>query len=277
MKLLRDPLLHFMILGAVLFAVYALATGVFSSNQARRVEIGGAEIEFLVANFERQWGRGPTPEEKKRLLDARVREEILYREALAVGLDRNDVVVRRRMVQKMELLTQDLALMTDPTDQELRAFFEERRDEYRVPPRLSFSQIYFNAERRGAAVEQDALLLLAELRSARPQSDRAPERGDPIMLDHDYSRQEPQEVTRIFGDRFAESLFDLEPGWQGPIVSGYGLHLVHVGERMEGRAAKYEEIRDRLLDSYNRVRRQRANEALYRNLADRYEVLIDQD
>jgi len=277
MKFLRDPLVHFLILGAVLFAVYALSTGVFSSNQARRVEIGGAEIEFLVANFERQWGRGPTPEEKQRLIDARVREEILYREALAVGLDRNDVVVRRRMVQKMELLTQDLALMTDPTDEELRAFLEERRDEYRVPPRLSFSQIYFNADRRGAAVEEDALRLLAELRSETAQPGSGSGRGDPIMLDHDYSRKDPQEVARVFGDRFAESLFDLEPGWQGPIVSGYGLHLVHVGEREEGRVAEYEEIRDRLVDSYNRVRRQRANETLFRNLADRYEVLIDED
>jgi len=275
MKLLRDPLLHFVILGAALFAVHAIATGIFSSNQARRVEIGGSEIEFLVANFERQWGRGPTSEEKQRLLDARVREEILYREALAVGLDRNDVVVRRRMVQKMELLTQDLAMMTDPTDDELRAFLEERAEEYRIPPRLSFSQVYFNADRRGAAVEQDARRVLAALRTENLAPSEAVEQGDPIMIDHEYVQRTPDDVRRLFGDRFAEELFALAPGWQGPVVSGYGLHLVHVGERVEGRLPEYEEIRDRLVDDFNRVRRQRANEAFYENLSSRYEVLID--
>ena len=114
------------------------------------------------------------------------RETILYREALAMGLDRGDVVVRRRMTQKMELLTQDLALLTDPTEAELRAFFEERREEYRVPPRASFSQVYFNADRRGAATEEDARRVLAELRAKTPSPDRAPDRGDSTMIGYDF-------------------------------------------------------------------------------------------
>lgn len=275
MKLLRDPLLHFVILGAALFGLYALATGVFSSNQARKVDISGAEIEFLAEGFERQWGREPTTEEVQRLVDGRVREEILYREALAVGLDRNDVVVRRRMVQKMQLLTQDLALMTDPTDEELRAFYDERREEYRVPPRLSFRQVYLNADERGAAVELDAARLLDELRSADSPPERAAELGDPIMLEHEYRRVAPQEVRRVFGDHFASALFELEPGWQGPVLSGYGFHLVFVGERVEGRSPEIGEIRERLLAAYNRFRSETANESFYRNLASRYEVRID--
>ena len=114
MKLLRDPLLHFVILGAALFGVYAQVTGLVSSGDVRRIEIDPPQIEFLAGAFERQWGRPPTPQELRGLIDSRVREEVLYREALAVGLDRDDVVVRRRMVQKMEFLTQDLALLADP-------------------------------------------------------------------------------------------------------------------------------------------------------------------
>ena len=275
MKFLRDPLLHFVVLGAALFAIYALATGLFSSNQARRIEIGNAEVEFLAANFERQWGRAPLPEEMQRLLDARVREEILYREALAVGLDRNDVVVRRRMVQKMELLTQDLALMTDPTEEELRAFLAERGDEYRIPPRLSFSQLYFNVDQRGVDAEPSARQLLAELREGGLSPDQAEQRGDSIMIERDYDRRTPDDVRRVFGERFAEALFELDAGWQGPVVSGYGLHLVHIGDRLEGRMPEYEEVRDRLIDDYNRVRRDRANASFYENLASRYEVSID--
>jgi hypothetical protein len=274
MKLLKDPLLHFLLLGAALFAAYALSTGLFSGEEARRVEIAASEIEFLAANFERQWGRPPTAEELERLTEARVREEILYREALAVGLDRNDVVVRRRMVQKMEMLTQDVALLADPTDEELRAFFEERREDYRIPPRLSFSHVYFNLDRRGPAASDDARRVLAELRSMDPPPPVASERGDSLMIDFEYAGLTPQEVRRTFGDRFAEALFELEPGWQGPIASGFGLHLVHVGERVEGGLPELDQVRERLVNDFNRFRRQQADEALYENLSERYEVVI---
>jgi hypothetical protein len=274
MKLLRDPLLHFALLGALLLGIHALVSGVFSSEETRRVEIGAAEIELLARGFERKWMRPPTPEELQRLVEGRVREEILYREALALGLDRNDGVVRRRMVQKIEMLTQDLALLADPTPEELRAFFEEHRDEYQVPPRRSFSHVYFNLDQRGAAAEADAHRLLAELRALDPAPSRAPGRGDPTMIESDFDLVTPREVRRVFGDRFAESLFALGSGWQGPVLSGYGLHLVHVGERVEARTPELEEIRDRLVYHYNRVRRDEAREALYQGLAGQYEITI---
>jgi len=275
MRFLRDPLLHFAVLGAALLGIYALATGAFSSDDVRRIEIEGAEIDFLARSFERKWMRAPTPEELQRLVESRVREEVLYREALAVGLDRNDVIVRRRMVQKIELLTQDLALLADPTKDELRTFFEEHSEDYRIPPRLSFSHVYFNVDRRGAAAEEDAQRLLAEFRAVARPPRRAPEKGDSIMIESDYTLATPGQVRRVFGNRFAETLFDLESGWQGPVLSGYGLHLVHVGERVEDRMPEYGEIRDRLVNDFNRLRRDEAREALYKGLAGRYEVVID--
>jgi hypothetical protein len=204
-----------------------------------------------------------------------VREEILYREALAVGLDRNDLVVRRRMVQKMELLTQDLASLADPTDDELRAFFAENVDDYRIPPRLSFHQVYFNVDRRGAAAERDARRLLAELRAREPTPRRAPERGDSSLLGRDYGPVTPDEVRRSFGGDFAETLFALEPGWHGPIASGYGLHLVHVDRRIPERLPPFEEIRERLIVDYDRWRGEEAKQRLYRSLEQRYEIVID--
>lgn len=275
MRLLRDPLLHFVILGTALLLIYALTTGVFSSGDVRRIEIGESEIELLAGRFERQWGRAPLPQELRGLLDARVREEVLYREALSVGLDRNDAVVRRRMVQKMELLTEDLALLADPTEDELRTFYDENLDDYRVPSRVSFSHVYFNTDRRGDASEEDARRVLAELRAETPPPTRAPERGDSIMIEYDFPLATPDELRRVFGTRFADAVFELEPGWQGPVVSGYGLHLVHVGQRVEGRVREYEMVRDRLIEHYNRVRRDRASDALYESLASRYEIVID--
>lgn len=277
MKLLREPLFHFFVIGAALFLVYSVASDYFSSDAGRNIEISQADIELLAETFARQWQRPPTEEELRNLVQARVREEVLYREALAVGLDQDDLVVRRRMVQKMELLSQDLALLADPTDQELQAFFQERLENYRVPPRISFSHIYFNLDNRGAEAEEHARAVLAELQAEDPPPRRDPERGDRFMLQYDYSLLAPQEVQQQFGARFSETLFELEDGWHGPVVSGYGLHLVNVVQRVEDRIPQYEEVRDRLIADYNRMRRDRAIEALYQGLLQEYNVKIDDE
>ncbi len=276
MKWLREPLIHFAIIGAVLFLTYAVASDLFAVDEARRIVISGSEIELLADRWGRQWQRPPTADELRGLVDARIREEVLYREAQAMGLDLNDVVVRRRMVQKMELLSQDLALLADPTDQELRAFFDENREDYRVPPRISFSHVYFNADRREEATLEDAERVLAEIRAQIPQPAAAPERGDRFMLAYDYSLRTPQEVQQAFGGRFAEEVFELEPGWHGPVLSGYGVHLVHITDRVESRLPEYVEVRDRLVNDFNRMRSERAKEALYEGLSARYEIEIDE-
>jgi len=277
MKFLRDPLIQFVFLGAVFFGVYAFASDAFTKDESRRITISEAEIEFLMAGWERQWSRPPTAQELRSLIDARVREEVLYRAALAVGLDENDMVVRRRMVQKMELLTQDLALLADPTDQELQAFYQENPDDYRLPPRIEFSHVYFNLDRRGSSAAQDAEAVLAEIQGESPQPRSAPNRGDRFMLQYDYPLSSPQEVQRALGGRFAQAVMELAPGWHGPIASGYGLHLVNIVEREEGRAPDYNEIRDRLVLDYNRMRSERAKDALYEGLATEYDIEIDDE
>ena len=132
MKWLKEPLVLFILLGAALTLVYSVASGAFAADESKTVAMDAAEIEILAANWERQWQRPPTEAELRGLVDARVREEVLYRAAQSMGLDRNDIVVRRRMVQKMELLSQDLATITDPPEADLRAFFEENREDYRA-------------------------------------------------------------------------------------------------------------------------------------------------
>jgi hypothetical protein len=277
MKILREPLAQFVILGLVLLFVYGITSDLFSSDAGRSIEMTADDITLLSQTFQAQWQRPPTEEELRNLVDARIREEVLYREALAVGLDQDDLVVRRRMVQKMELLSQDLALLVDPTDQELQDFFQENKDDYLVPPLVSFSHIYFNLDRRGAAAEEDALRVLDEIRAEDPQPTRAPDRGDRFMLQHDYSLLTPLDVQRQFGAQFAEALFELDRGWHGPMVSGYGLHLVNVSHRVESRVPEYQEVREQLINDFNRMRRDRANEALYQGLLEGYEITIDDE
>jgi hypothetical protein len=277
MKLLREPLGQFVALGIVLFVVYALASDLLASDEARRIAITESEIELLATTWERQWQRAPTAKELHALVDSRVREEVLYREALALGLDRNDVVVRRRMVQKMELLSQDLALLADPTDPELQAFFDENREDYRIPPRVSFSHVYFNADRRGEAVLEDAERVLAEIRAQTPQPTATSGRGDRFMLAYDYVLRSPREVQQAFGGQFARAVFELEPGWHGPVLSGYGAHLVHLAERVESRLPELGDVRQRVVGDFNRARSERAKEVLYQGLKEGYEVDVDRD
>lgn len=272
--MIRNPLVQFAIGGLVLVAIYAWTVGQ-DADSSRRVEITAQDVEFLKAGWTRQWNRAPTEQELEALIESRIREEVLYREAVTMGLDQNDMVVRRRMVQKMDLLTQDLANLIEPPEEELQAFFEERSEEYRVPARLTFSHIYFNADARGESTLVDAEAALAELLSREPQPTSAPELGDRFMLDSDYRLLAPQEVARQFGGGFAEQLFELEPGWQGPVLSGYGVHLVYVGERVEGRIPDMAEVRDRVMMDYERVRQTQARDALYEGLRARYEVIVD--
>lgn len=277
MKLLRDPLFHFVVFGVVLFLVYTSTSDLLSDDSTRKIVITRAEIDFLAGGFERQWGRSPSPAELQGLLDARIREEVLYREALALGMDKNDQIVRRRMTQKMDFLTQDLALLADPTEQELRTFYDENQDQYRTPPRLSFNHVYFSTDSRGARAEEDARRLLAELRAMTTTPETAPDRGDQFLLRYEYNLQAPIEIQSDFGSEFAENLFELDAGWQGPVYSAYGVHLVHIGEKVESRIPEFEDLRTRLVGDFNRMRRTRAKEALFEGLLQQYEVTIAAD
>ena len=278
MRWLKEPLVQFVFLGAILLLVYAFVSDAFAEDESKRITMDAEEIELLAANWERQWQRPPTEEELQGLVNARVREEVLYRAAQSMGLDRNDVVVRRRMVQKMELLSQDLATLTDPPEQELRAFFDRNREEFRVPPRVSFRHVYFNLDRRGVEqADADARDLLEEIRATDPEVIDIRELGDRFMLATEYTLRTPNELQQAFGTRFAEVVRELEPGWHGPIGSGYGTHLVQVTERVESRVPEYEQVRDRVLSDFERERRERANELLFESLSADFEIAIDDD
>ncbi len=274
---LREPLVQFIALGIALFALYSLFGGGSPDAGAdKRVDVTQAEIGWLAERWSRQWQRPPTETELRGLVDGYVREEILYREALAMGLDRDDAVVRRRMVQKLELLVE--AVQAPPTEEQLQAYFQENLDRYRIPEGRSFSHIYFNADQRGDAVFADAERVLEQLGATPQPPTRAPERGDRFLLQYDYRVHTQVEVGRLFGNRFAEALFEVEPqSWQGPIQSGYGLHLVYVADVSPEAVPDFEQVRNRVLVDFEADQRNEAKEALYSVLSSGYEVVVDEE
>ena len=274
-RVLREPLFHFLLIGAAIFGFYSFISVQDVGASPDRIVVSSGDIQRFAGLWEKRWQRRPTAEELKGLVEEYVREEVLYREAMALGLDRDDTVIRRLLRQKFEFVTQDLAIASEPDAAVLSAFYRANRERYRTPARLSFSQIFFNLDRRGAAGEQDARLALATLRDETGDNDLAG-LGDGTMLNEAYSNMPVQDVELRFGSDFSDALSRLEPGvWSGPIRSEYGIHLVRLDSRSAGRVPPFFDIEDRVRTDWAHEQRQQANEAIYRRLLARYEVIVE--
>ena len=272
---LQEPLFHFLLIGAALFALFYQVAEPESASD-NRIVISEADIDRMITLFERKLQRLPTQQELNGLVEAQIREEILYREALAMGLDQDDTIVRRRMAQKVEFMFNDLVDAAEPADEELQRFLNDNPDKFIEPARTSFVHVYLNADKRGDGVEQDAAQLLETL-SSEPDAGDATAAGDAFMFGYAFENQSEQQVSRMFGSDFAQSLATVTTGsWQGPVVSGYGLHLVHIKDRSEARLPPLAEVRDVVLYELLAERRQQANQAFFKNLRERYDVIVEQ-
>ena len=275
-NLVKEPLFHFLAIGLALFLLFAVA-GDFGGERDDAIVVSEAQLERLVTTFERQWRRPPTQDELTGLVEALIREEVLYREALRLGLERDDTIIRRRLAQKMEFLSEDLASSIQPDEEALRKFFAEHPERYEDPLRVSFTHIYFNEDARNDAAG-DARVVLAELQEAEVSPGRAPELGDRFMLQYDYPDKSEAEIGRHFGGEFAAAVMALEePGWHGPLRSGYGLHLVHLQGRQPASMPAFEEVRERVVSDFEVDLRERANDAFYEGLRRRYRIEIEEE
>lgn len=270
---LREPLWHFLVLGAALFAAYTYLRDDQPAGQ-QQIVVSAGKIEHLAALFTRTWQRPPTREELEGLVNDYVREEAAYREGLALGLDQNDTIIRRRLRQKLDFVAEDLIRMAPPTDDELASYLQEHPDDFRVDPRLSFRQVFFNPERHRDDVEQLVSDLVTRLRTD-PAVD-SQEQGDRTLLEHQYDNLSLREVHSLFGEEFASSVVDLEPGnWQGPVRSAYGLHAVFIDEISPGRLPQLDEVREAVRREWENARRQRLTEEYYRELLKKFNVAVE--
>ena len=275
---LREPLVHFLAIGIGLFSVFALVNDSQPSETDTRIVVTDSDAEWLIQNFARTWDRQPSATELDYLIEEHIREEVYFREALALGLDTDDQVIRRWLVQKMQFLSEDIAMLSDSSDEVVRAFYEEHLEDYRVPPRLTFSHIYFNSDQRGEEATRDAERIRVALNALPEPPVRAPDRGDRFILEHDYESVTPREIGRLFGPDFGERLSNLGVGtWSGPIASGFGLHLVRIDVREEGYLPPFEEVRERVRRDFDNDRRLAMNEDFYDTLRKRYTVEITVD
>ena len=270
-KWYKEPLLHFLIIGALIFVVFSIVNKDEINVSGNKIVVTSAEIERLSANWSNQWNRPPTETELKGLVDAYIKEEVYCREALALGLDQNDTILRRRLMQKMEFLSNDLAELNQPDESALNQYFLDNQDKYELPARVSFTHIYFSLDKRGAKVVEDSKSVLAGLDVLR-----APELGDNFMMQYDFVLKTPFEVERLFGKGFAEQLFTLETDtWLGPIESGYGFHLVRISEKIDPQMPERASVIDKVRTDLMFEQRQRVNKEIYEKFKERYEIVVE--
>ncbi|MCE2558810.1 MAG: peptidyl-prolyl cis-trans isomerase [Acidobacteria bacterium] len=275
-RFLRDPLLVFLIIGAGVFALDRMAGGVFDP-ESRSILVTREQVIRLADLWSAQIGRLPTAAELDSLVEDHVREEVLVREAMRMGLDADDTIVRRRLAQKMSFLIEDTVVS------ELAAYFEENAERYGDAQRFTLRHVYVSPDRRGSDEEaaRVAADILAQLRAegggAEPENTLWRRLGDPFMLRREYGRRTAGDLAELFGGAFVDGLATLPVGeWAGPVESAYGYHIVRLSARTDARAAVFEDVRRRVLEDARRDARDAANREAHERLRERYQVEIEE-
>lgn len=274
--LLREPLVHFILIGAAFFLIDGWLRPRAAPAAGGEIVVSEARVRNIAQTFSRAWQRPPTREELDGLVETYVREEVLYREALALGLDRDDAIIRRRLQQKMEFVTEEDVSRAPPTDAELEAYLEAHAERFRVEPRATFAQVYLDPAARGAALDREARRLRESLERAGAAADFA-QAGDRLLLvEPRYEHATRNEVAKVFGVAFADALMQQPVGrWAGPIASGYGMHLVRLEALAPGGVPALDAVRPLVEREWDNAKRQELRQSVYEKLRAKYAIRID--
>lgn len=278
MKFLKSPLLQFFIIGAFIYTAYAYLGVQTTEEDSRRIAITAGEITWLSDVWKKRWNRPPTQKELQGVVKQFLRERVLSQEAIAMGLEKDDVVIRRRLTQKLEYLSQDLVPGSPPSEKELEAFFAKNAKAYEKPAIITLTHVFFDPDKRGAQALAEAKTQKPVLASLKVPPEEARSYGDPFLLQSYYPERTYAELAKLFGSGFVETLSQLpEKEWHGPVLSGYGVHLVYIHHRQDARPAKLAEVKDRVVQDFQDNRRKELSEKYISGLLTRYKVSIESD
>jgi len=273
---LREPLLHFFLIGLVLFGTYAYINhGRIGIESPTQIVLSLDELGMMTAYFESQWHRPPTPQEFQAMVEDKVKEEVLYREGLVMGLDKGDTIVKRRMAQKVQFLAEDVAMAHEPSTAELKAWFEKNSSKFALPSRYGFRHLYFSPDKRGTNAHDDATKALARIAGQPEDTTLIAPAADRFMFQDYYGDRTPSAIAKELGPQFAVALEKVNPGsWQGPIESGFGWHLVFVDTVIPGRIPAFDEVESDVKTAWLGEQKAQAREKAYKSLRSKYTVLL---
>jgi len=276
LRFLKEPLLHFLVIGASFYLAHGLYGGMAVPEDDRRIVISAGEVEWLQDSWKKRWSRPPTVEELDGIVRAYLRELVLSREAVAMGLDKDDTVIRRRLAQKLEFLSQDLVEFANPSDEELAAYMNQHIASYEAPAVATMTQIFYDPDKRDAQALEEAERQKNLLNAREFDSGHVTGLGDSFFLQKYYPERSQSEIARLFGGGFADSIVDLPVAtWSGPVLSGYGVHLVYIHSRRAAVAPTLDEVREKVLQDWKDEKRKELSDTYITNLLARYDVKVE--
>jgi peptidyl-prolyl cis-trans isomerase C len=276
-KAIREPLVHFLLIGLALFGLYSWMERGRVTNGNYQIVLTLGDLKQLDVSFVSQWHRQPTQEEFRGLVESFIRQEVLYREGLTMGLDKDDTIVKRRMAQKMEFLSEDTASAHEPSTDELKIWYSKNSQKFALADRATFRHLFFGFDRRGQKAQTDALVGLTKIASKSEDNPLGKELADPFMFQDYYGDRAPDQLAKEFGPAFAIALFKLKPKmWQGPIESGYGWHLVWIESITPGRVPAFEEVEPDVKTAWLAEQKAIEWEKAYAKMRAKYEVSAPQ-
>jgi peptidyl-prolyl cis-trans isomerase C len=277
MRLLREPLVHFVFIGAMIYVLFGLFADPALQEDDNKIVVSAGQIEVFKVSWQKRWNRAPTDKELDGIIQQYIRETVLYRQAISMGLDKNDRVIRRRLAQKMEFLVEDLATMLDPDEQTLKTWFNSNQALFQKSPRYTFTQIFIDPDKRGDATLDDAKIIKASLQAQTDPLANISELGDGLMLQDYYPNKSPIEIQKQFGGGFTQSLEKLSSGqWHGPILSGYGVHLVYVQAIIPASIPPFTTVREQVKVQWLDEQRESLNKKFYDKLINTYDIVIEE-
>lgn len=272
----REPLVHFLLVGLVLFVGYSvLRPKSEATPESNRIVLTPDDLVQMSVAWLAQGRPPPTPEQMQNLIELKIREEVLFREATALGLDKDDIIVKRRLAQKMEFLAEGASVDNDPSADTLRAWFKDNQQRFALLPRVSFRHLYFSSDRHGERTREAAVKALEQVAGQSATSSEVTALGDPFMYQDYYGDRSFDDMAKLFGLNFARALANTKPGsWQGPLESGYGWHVVFVDSSAPSRVPAFEEIESDVKASWIADQRAQAKAKAYETMRARYQILL---
>ena len=275
-SILKEPLFQFFVLGVFVYVLYGLFASLDDKQAENTIVVTKGEIDWMKDTWTKRWNRPPTDQELEGLIDQHIEESIFYQEALKMGLDQNDVIIRRRLAQKLKFLQEDLLKPGEPSEEELKAYFRENISTYSSDEVVTLTQIFYDPDKRGSSTLQDAENDKARLNDMDIDVVDPKAFGDYFMLQNYYPGRSQQDISKLFGSEFARNVMSLDlDQWHGPILSGYGTHLVYVTDRVESVEPNFEDVRDLVLEDWKIAQQEKMNQMFAEGVIARYTVIVE--
>jgi hypothetical protein len=270
-RFFKEPLLHFLLIGAAFFLLYSWVGEKDLSQNT--IVIDESDLDEIVSKFEMQWKRNPTEEELTAIVEKRIEEEVFYQEALKMNLDHNDEIIKRRLAQKMQFLSNDISTMVQPKDDELKSYYSKHPDKYIAEAKYTLYQVFFSPDQR-EDFKGDANRILEQIKNV--SFEQALQMGDEISLPNYFESTSAFHLSRQMGNEFTVAISDLKTGtWQGPISSGYGVHLIFIEAKLDPQLTPFDDVRNKVLEDYNHEHQKEVKASILSELEKNYQIEFD--